>query len=476
MIARDPSAASAHTYDLLLVGGGVHGVCLMREAASRGLSVCLCEAADFGSGASWNSLRILHGGLRYLQDFNLRRFRQSVVARRQWQCLFPGLVKPLRCLLPLDGRGLRNAILFSLALSANDLLTRFWSAGVQLGQGFPSSGVLRTPEGGLPVSFTTRGRSGFAAWYDGLMVSPERMLMEMLNDACRRGSTALNYCHVSKLLHSGRAVHGALVHDRLTGRVEEIRARKVIDCSGVSAGRLDAAGNARIARPVVAANLLLDLAPHRGTALAVYADGAGGQVFFLVPCHGMTMAGTTYAERPAGCMDPSLSPGEVEGFKQRLEAALPGHGIREARVVRVFSGLLPAQPAAHTVPLARECLYDHGRIGGVRGLYSLIGVKYTTAIAVATWIVDRLFPGSNRSPEEALRTTDNTPILIDPMATQGHSLDTLRAVVERLVRDESVCSLEDLVCRRTSWAFLQQDAAEAIIAPLLPGLPLRVPA
>lgn len=475
MIYRDLPGASTHTFDLLVVGGGIHGVSLMREAASRGLSVCLCEAADFGSGASWNSLRILHGGLRYLQGSNLRRFRQSVVARRQWRSLFPGLVAPIRCLMPLDGRGLRKPVLFGLALLANDHLTRFWSGPSQADLVFPRSGIVGMPVAGLPASFTTRGTRGFAKWYDGLMVSPERILIEMLSDACRRGSVALNYSAVSKFLYSGKRVHGALVQDRLGGGLVELRSRTVIDCTGVSAGRLGAADNAGIARPVVAANLLLDLNPQLDTALAIYAEGTGEQVFFLVPCHGFTMAGTVYAARSADCVDPSLTPDEITSFKDRLEAALPGHGIREARVLKVYSGLLPTQAVGSTVPLAREYFHDHGRTDGVEGLYSLIGVKYTTAIAIARRIVDRLFSGTTKLAEEALGTAEDTPILIDPIAPHGHSLETLRGVVERTVRNESVFSLEDLICRRTAWSLSHQAGAEAVIGPLLSNLPKRVP-
>lgn len=476
LIYRDPSGAANLDYDLLVIGGGVYGASLMREAASRGLSVCLCDTTDFGSGASSNSLRILHGGLRYLRGFDLPRVRQSVMARQQWRSLFPSLVEPLRFVMPLDGRGLRKSLVFGLALAVNDQLTGIWDGEPVREQRFPAGGVLPSSVEGMPESFRVRGKRGFAVWYDGLMQAPERILMEMLSDGCRRGSVALNYCHVSNLLFSANQVHGALIHDRLTNAQLEIRARMVVDCAGVASGQLFSANNTPIATSVVAANLLLDLNLSPGTAMAIYEEGPRKQVFFLVPCHGYTMAGTAYFARSPGSMDTNLSGDEVEEFKERLEAALPGYGIHESVVLRVHSGLLPSQSGTPSVPLAQERFYDHGRMNGVRGVFSMIGVKYTTALTLARRVVDRLFPGSRRPPEAVVPVVEDTLILADPFAPEKHPAATLRGVVERLIRNESVHSLEDLIYRRTAWGLRGQDSAEAVIAPLLAGLPERVPA
>src|SRR5688500_16787116 len=108
VIVRDVAATSRREFDLVIIGGGIHGVALLHEAARRGVAACLCEARDFGGATSWNSLRILHGGLRYLQTLDLVRFFDSVAARRRLALMFPRLVRPLTCLMPLYGNSLRR--------------------------------------------------------------------------------------------------------------------------------------------------------------------------------------------------------------------------------------------------------------------------------------------------------------------------------------------------------------------------------
>ncbi|HET9229063.1 MAG TPA: FAD-dependent oxidoreductase, partial [Thermoanaerobaculia bacterium] len=121
MIVRDPRGAASASYDLLVVGGGFYGTLLTLEAARRGLSVLLLERDDFGGATSWNSLRIVHGGLRYLQSLDFARYRESAAERRWFLETFPDLVEPLPCLMPLydppRGGRLRRPWAFHLALA-----------------------------------------------------------------------------------------------------------------------------------------------------------------------------------------------------------------------------------------------------------------------------------------------------------------------------------------------------------------------
>src|SRR5689334_6547067 len=127
-LARDPRTAAAGSYDLLVVGGGFYGAMLTLEAARRGLSVMLVERDDFGGATSWNSLRIVHGGLRYLQSLDLSRYRESVAERRWFLEHFPDLVEPLPCLMPLydppRGGWLRRPAAFRLAFAVDEALSR----------------------------------------------------------------------------------------------------------------------------------------------------------------------------------------------------------------------------------------------------------------------------------------------------------------------------------------------------------------
>ncbi len=118
-LSRDLEKAQHARYDVIVVGGGIQGVCLLHEASRRGLRALLVERGDFGGQTSWNSMRVLHGGFRYLQSMDLPRYIESVRARRWFLRLFPGMTEPLDCLMPLYGDGLKRPETFRAAVWMN---------------------------------------------------------------------------------------------------------------------------------------------------------------------------------------------------------------------------------------------------------------------------------------------------------------------------------------------------------------------
>src|SRR5690606_5480760 len=137
MAAADAAGAARERYDLVIVGGGILGACLSLESTQRGLRTLLLERDEFAETTSANSLRILHGGLRYLQSLDLKRFHESVRERRWFLERFPEHTEPLPCLMPLYGRGLKRAGVLRLALAANDLLSARRNRGVRADRALP---------------------------------------------------------------------------------------------------------------------------------------------------------------------------------------------------------------------------------------------------------------------------------------------------------------------------------------------------
>lgn len=129
-LPRDIDAAKERAYDAIIVGGGIYGVMLLAEATQRGMRALLIDKDDFGSATSANNLRIVHGGLRYLQSMHLSRHRESVAERRWFLKEFPDHVRPLPCLMPLYGGLMRNPVLLRTALAVNDWLSRDRNDGV----------------------------------------------------------------------------------------------------------------------------------------------------------------------------------------------------------------------------------------------------------------------------------------------------------------------------------------------------------
>ena len=379
----DAVTAAARPWDLVVVGGGIQGIALTLEAAERGWATLLVERDDFGGATTANSLRILHGGLRYLQRFDLRRFRESVGERRWFLRNFPDLVTPLPCLMPLyappRGGRLRWPSVLRAALAVNDRLSK--------DREIPHGKMLSpAATAALFPGVDREGLRGGALWHDAVIACPERLIQELLCRAARSGAQVLNHTEAVELrMESGR-VAGVTVADRDTGERFEVKTGAVANCAGPwvrsLARRFDRNDRdiPELFEPLLAFNLLLDREPPSSAALAVAAPGPGAQTWFLVPCEGKLLAGTAYA--PAvGEAGPDEE--RVAGFLRDLNAAVPGLGFRPEEIVRVLWGRLPAVAAGSTVPASRPVILDHGRHGGPRGLVSVSGVKLTTARVVA---------------------------------------------------------------------------------------------
>jgi glycerol-3-phosphate dehydrogenase len=397
VIDRDLRAAVAQTYDLLVIGGGIYGAALALEAAGRGLSVLVLERGEFGAETTASSLRIVHGGLRYLQTLDLARHQESVGERRWFLNQFPDLVAPLPCLMPLydppRGGWLRRPGVFRMALAMDSLLSTGQNAGLPRGRFL---GIDETA--GLFPMVDRDGLRGAVLWHDAIVLDPHRLISEILLRACRAGARAFNHAEVAELRVEGGRVQGLRTVDRLSGQSFEVRADAVANCAGPwvrSLARQFDRDIPALFHPVLAFNLLLDLEPLASGTVAVTSRQPGAQTWFLVPWRGKVLAGTAYA--PA--TGESGPPGEpmVADFLRELNEAAPGLSLGREHVRQVLWGRLPARAEGSTTPASRPVIYDHGRHGGPRGLVSVSGVKLTTARAVAERVLRTLDLGERRA-------------------------------------------------------------------------------
>ena len=468
---RGVTEAAAERYDLVVVGGGIYGAQVTMEAARRGLRPLLIERDDFGGATSWNSLRIVHGGLRYLQKLDLRRFRESV-GERTWFCrTYPDLVEPLECLMPLYGDGLKRPGVLRAALGLNDLLSARRNAGVSEDRQLPRGRVLDAESTkSLFPAVDAAGLRGGALWYDAAMTSSARVLMETLNWARHNGATTLNYVEGTDLIEEGRGLGGVRALDRLSGSAIELRAPVVINCAGPWSRTMSERFGRRLDElfhPSLAFNVLLDRPPPSSAAVAVTPRYDGARTYFLRPWQGRIFAGTSHApctEYPAAS---EPSPEQLARFLSDLNLAVPSLELTLEDVVRTYSGLLPAARPRTEELATRFTLFDHGAAAGPEGLWSVSGVKYTTARRVAERTLRRAFASSGR--DLAVRPDSDRPEsvydldLIDPSSLAGEDQDGARRALERLVRDEQVVCMEDLLLRRTDWG-TDPKAAPAVAA------------
>jgi glycerol-3-phosphate dehydrogenase len=433
-VKRELAALAAREWDLVVVGAGIHGAALAWDAALRGLAVALVEREDFGAGASWNSLKTIHGGMRHLQRLDLASLRESARERRTLLTIAPELVEPLCFLVPCRGFASNGRAALALGLFLNDLLTRDRNRGVPAGRHVPGGRTISAAETlALVPGLPSRGLAGAALWHDAQAVSTERLLLGFVHAAADAGAAVVNHAEALQLLTGARGrVAGVAVRDALGGSTLELRARLVVNAAGPWADELGArSGLRRAPLPLLRARNLVLRRPLP-VPIAVGARSEG-RFLFLVPWQGRSIVGTSY--EPA-----SAPPSDPLAFLDEAAHAFPWAGIERRDLVLVHEGLVPGEGGAHGL-WTRSRVVDHEREDGTVGLVSLQGVKYTTARAVAERAVDLSLRRLGRPPV-ACRTAAT------PLAKAKRLAGALAERTLVAVREEMALTLADSVLRR----------------------------
>ena len=458
---RDLPRLTDTRFDLLVVGAGIYGACAAWDAALRGLSVAVVDQEDFGAATSANSLRIVHGGLRYLARGDFARMRESIRERSTLMRIAPGLVQPLKVLVPTYGVGPQSRIALAAALAINDLVSLGRNQRLDQAHRLPGSHLVSRDEClGLFPWFSPGGLSGGAIWYDAQLRQPERLVLSFLQAAASTGAVPANYLRVDRLSTSQGVVQGACVTDRLTGARLEIRARAVLVaagpwCEDIVATATGTPVEAR--RRALAVNLVV------GRRLAELAIGVrarsgrledpvcgGGRFLFCAPEAQATLLGTWYTSNAADAR--AVRDRGVTALLHEFNDACPGLGLSSRDVVRAQWGWLPLKSGAergrHDALAERPRITDHGYADGVRHLVSVEGVKFTTARLVAEQAIDRVFASLGRTSPPC-RTAELPVDTGEVTPPAGARTAVVREEIVRAVRSEMASKLTDVVFRRT---------------------------
>ena len=442
---RELDALAARQWDVLVVGGGIHGAAVAWDAAQRGLAVALVEREDFGAGTSWNSLKTIHGGMRHLQRLDVGSLRESARERSTLLRIAAPLVAPLGFLVPCYGHGARGRAAFALGLALQDALTRDRNRGLPPERSIPDGRTVGAAEAlRLRPGLEPRGLTGAAFWHDAQVRSSERLLLAFVHAAADAGAAVANHAEALELLRANGRVAGAAVRDALSGRTLELRARLVVNAAGPWADALDAKGGAaRAPLPMLRARNLVLRRP--GELAFAVGSRSGGRFLFLVPWQGRAIVGTAYeaADQPASA--PRL-------FLEDAARAFPWAGIGSGDLLLVHEGLVPGERDAAGL-FTRGRIVDHEAEGRAAGLLTLQPVKYTTARAFAEQAVDRALARLAR-PAVACRTA------VTPLARAEAPSGTLEERARRAVRDEMAATLADAVLRRLDLGSAGPPAAD----------------
>lgn len=416
---RDLARLADREFDLVVVGGGIYGAAVARDASLRGLSVALIEKGDFGHATSANSLKTIHGGLRYLQQGDFARMRESARERAVLRSLAPNLVHPLPCLTPTYGHGLTGREAMGVALALNDLITFRAAPG---GRDLPRGRIVSRDEClALAPGLEAEGLTGGALWYDAQAYNTERLTLAFVQSAHAAGAEVANYLAATGFARRDGRVVGVEAEDRLSGRRLRVLARTTVNTSGpwldsllatLTGERLGT--GLRLAKAV---NLVTrPLFGDHAVAVSSQASKSdpealldkGNRLLFVSPWRGKAMIGTSYVPHDGRSDGLRVTEEDVQRLLGEISEAVPSAGLRREDVLFVHVGLVPIKGVAVSgaVRRAKQArILDHER-EGVPGLVSVVGVKYTTARGVAEKVVDLVLlrQGSRRTPSASAST------------------------------------------------------------------------
>lgn len=421
VLKRSPSTLEEGVYDLLVVGGGIHGLGIAWDAALRGLRTALVERDDFGAGNTAGCFRILHGGLRYLQHLDLRRLRSSVREQKIIRRIAPHFITPLPVLVPAYGYGKKGPEFLRSGMFLYEQLSRNRNEGVDGQRRLPKHSCLSAKEvselfPGLP----TEGLRAGVIFYDAQMRHCERLTLAVAKGAAKAGASLCNYCELSGLEQSSSEYWSVKLSDRLREGEWRLRAKAIVNVSGSASEevlRRLGASRPKPARQYVRGIQLVLPKIQKNYSIALESGKVdsnslirrGGRSYFLVPWEDSTLAGTYEELSPESTKSFAISADDKLRFLEELRTAYRSDIFEPGKVRASFGGLIPLERGAQSPETYKVERDDEIEIHPAdRPLLSVTGVKYTTFRELAELSVDKICTLLQRA--ELTSSTAETPL------------------------------------------------------------------
>jgi glycerol-3-phosphate dehydrogenase len=492
---RQIERLGAENFDLAVIGGGINGAAIARDAAMRGLRVALVDRGDFAGATSSHSSKLIHGGLRYLPQGRLRLVREALRERERLRNLTaPHLVHSIRFLFPFYRGRKPGRFSVRLGLVLYDLLAHLPAA--QRHRGLSAEDV-RAWEPALIADRLTGGALYYDGWGDDARITWENAL-----DAAIHGAAIANYVAVEGFSRTGASITAAAVRDLIGGIAIELRARHFVNATGPwldDVCRMDEPGATANVRLTKGVHLVISAARLPVRDSIVLSDAAG-RIVFVMPHGGWVMIGTTDTDFDGDRDKLRVDDTDVGYLLDILNAAMPAAGLIPADVAYSFAGLRALEMGeAGRAPssVSREEIV----LESASGLLSVAGGKLTTHRAVAQRIVDDVMrrmgqaagpcptlatplPGARGALDtavlESIVPSDVAQMLVSRYGTRAAlviaivrerpelavrivpNAGAIRAEAIHAIRAELATSISDFLVRRTSMVW--RDPAAAIAA------------
>jgi len=492
----------AEVFDVAIIGGGITGAGTALDAVSRGLSVALIEKRDFASGTSSRSSKLIHGGLRYLEQFHFGLVRESLHERAVLSRMAPHLSRPLEFLVPIYSSAARSP----LGANKLKLWTGLWLYDLLAGRRNVARHRWLSRDGALKLApaLDPTGLRGAFVYYDCL-TDDARLVIEVIKAAAAHGAAIANYTAARGLRRDDGDQSVVQIEDVLIGSHFELRASVVVNAGGVwsdEVSRLSDASSPTKLRPSKGIHVVTPAEKFQNHS-AVLIPSLGEQRFlFVIPWHGRTVIGTTDTDYEGDLDEPVAQPDEVNRVMESAARAFPAANLSSEDVISTFAGLRPlvrADDKQSTKELSRkEEIFETES-----GLITITGGKLTTWRRMAERVVDlvsqrferngrrsvlhasvtdriRLAGGSiDNDPTRAAAEFDLSASTVEHLMntyggnyrvvleitreskemreTLAQGLPHIEAEVLYAARYEMIATVEDLLARRTRITLLASD-------------------
>lgn len=486
--------AQPHVYDLAVIGGGATGLGVALDAAARGFSVVLVDSHDFAKGTSSRATKLVHGGVRYLAQGNIALVREALHERTTLLHNAPHLAQPLPFVMP--SYRFWETPFYGMGLMMYDALAG--KAGLGATQFLGRSRTLEC----LPTA-RTEGLKGGVKYWDG-QFDDARLALALARTAASLGALVVNYCPARSLIHEAGKVAGLVCEDADTGRQFTVRARAVVNATGVWVDTLRQMDGEAIGRPVKPM-----VAPSQGVHIVVDREflpsdhalmvpkTADGRVLFAVPWLGKLILGTTDSPRQDIVREPEPFRDEVR-FILEESARYLTRAPRAEDIRSIWVGLRPlVKPQDDEGDNTKSLSREHTVLASRSGLVTVTGGKWTTYRAMAEDVLQKCFT-QGLLPSRPAGVTNDLRLVGTPQDgavrhrisdAQGlHSYGAEAQAVQQLpgadaalgagltaamvrfaARHEYACTVEDVLARRCRLLFL--DARQAIaLAPAVASI------
>ena len=441
---RETAALAAEPLDILVIGGGIVGAGVARDAAMRGLRTGLVEKQDFASGTSGRSSRLLHGGIRYLAQGRLGLVYEASREKMVLQCIAPHLAQPLAFVFPTYRHTPWPRWKLSVGVKLYDLLCGRHNLGRSQTLG-PAAVREMLP------GIVNKDLTGAVRYYDGF-TNDARLVLDTLGSAARHGAILLNYAELSAAAPDGE-MWRCSARDLLGEAELEVKARSVVNAAGPWAAAIP---HSRLRlRLTKGVHLVIDA--RRLPIPDAVVMTAGSRILFAIPWFERVILGTTDTEYSDAIEAVAADESDIAYILEIVNRHFPAAALTSADVIRTWAGVRPLIATGHGGP--SDISRAHQILMPEPGWFDVAGGKLTTYRLIAEQVVNRVIAHQGRTAGPCRTATE--PLLLDGENPAGSGVvppPHSRELVEHFCRHEWAVHLDDVMVRRANWHNYHGDA------------------